>query len=247
MISLSSIVKARLLTNAPKGKEYHREKNELHHGARTRIAMEDLNAKRDSIIEQALKKSAFIEKEAKNRADLLIEEAQRSSMTIMEGAEKRGYEEGYRQGLIDGEKAAQLEAQKGLQEIQALVQLLEEERRLALEQQEKELIKIAFQLTKKIIKQQAHRDENMITTMIEEALHGDDSQVKVYLSQYQSVLDLRLDKSIIKKIQKVAPNAKVVLLKEADKIMVESEDGVVDMSIPLQLNKLETALGEELD
>ena len=248
MISLSSIVKAKLLTDLPKGKDHHWEKNEFQVLNRKNAETDEFNEKRDSIISLAVEKSRYMDNEAKNRANSLIENAQRTSKVIMADAEKKGYEEGYNQGMMEGIKTCEREAEKGLQELQALVRFMEEERLHALQQQKKDLMSIAFEIAKKVMKQQVHTNEDIMVRMLEEILNENHGQVKVYLSEYQKTLDLNLDKSIAQRLKGICQDTtvKVVMLKEEDKIMIEAEDGIIDMSFPVQLRQLEDALNDAI-
>lgn len=244
MILLSSIVKAKLLSEMPRNVDYYKAKNESIGKERENNAINELNEKRELIISQAIKKSQHIDNEATKRANALIESAQKSSRKIMMDAEKKGYDQGYDQGLVDGAKASQQAAEQGLCEIQQLVELMKTEKMEAIERQEKDLILIAFEIAKKVMKQQVQIDENAIPKMLEEILHENEGSVKIYLSEYNKSLDFHIDKAISKKLRSISKNAKVVMVKEVDKIMVETEDGIVDMSLPVQLEQLETAIDD---
>ena len=44
------------------------------------------------------------------------------------------------------------------------------------------------------------------------------------------------------KLKKLAKKSKVIILKDDDKIVVETNDSVIDMSLPVQLDQLEKAI-----
>ena len=241
MISLSSIVKAKLLTDMPRPNEYMAV-SEIDNAEIERTSISELNEKKETIIRQALKKSRHIENEAQARADALINSALKSSREIMNVAEKKGYDEGYLRGLVDGASASESAAEEGIEELGRLIECFKSEQKVSLERDEQDIINIAFELAKKIMKQHVHTDENAVLKMLEEIILENEGNLKIYLSEYQKSLDIHIDKTISKKIKSFAKDAKVVLIKEEDLIMSETEGGIVDMSVPVQLEQLKKAV-----
>jgi flagellar assembly protein FliH len=74
--------------------------------------------------------------------------------------------------------------------------------------------------------------------MLDEIIRENEGIMKIYLSEYQKCLDIRIDKDMAKKIRSMLGDTKLVLLKEEDLIMAENESGIVDMSVPIQLEQL---------
>lgn len=255
MISLSSIVKAKMLTYIP-------EKND--HPAHSYAGMSEpasqdnagnsapshatpfgdmgMIERQESILNQALKRSQLIESEAQKKADAIMENAMRSSREIMSEAEKKGYEEGYLRGLVDGANASEQAAAEGLAELRTLIQCFQGDQRAALERQEKDIIEIAFELAKKIMKHHIEVDETAVTRMLEEIIQENEGSMKILLSEYQRSLDFRIDKAVAQKLKKISKDTKVVIIKEEDLIMCENEGGIVDMSVPVQLEQLRKAV-----
>jgi flagellar assembly protein FliH len=71
-------------------------------------------------------------------------------------------------GLVDGANASESAAEEGLLELRRLIDLFKTEQRAALARDEKDLIEIAFEVAKKIMKQHVHADENAVQKMLEE-------------------------------------------------------------------------------
>lgn len=245
MISLSSIVKAKQLTEMPTSFENpltNIEENIPSAQELQNIDSDELNAKKESILRQAIKKSHHIENEANKRADSLIDRAMKNSREIMENAEKQGYEEGYLRGLVEGASASEKAAEDGLQEIFELVDFLKSERKAAIIKHEQDIITIAFELAKKIMKQHVQIEENAIQKMLEEIILESEGSLKIFVSEYQKTLDIHIEKSIVKKMRNITKDAKLVLIKEEDVIMGETESGIMDMSVPVQLEQLKKAV-----
>lgn len=252
MISLSSIVKARLLKYIPNSVDYTMDYKKKESVAESCAEREETPSpgtngmidRQEALLNQAVKKSQHIESEAQRRADALIESALKSSREIMDNAEKQGYEEGYLRGLTDGALAAEDAAEESLSELRCLIENFKSVQKAALKREEKNLLEIAMELSKKILKQQLHSDEGILLQMLDEIVLENEESMKIYLSEYQKSLDVHLDKTIIKKIKSLSKDSKIVLLKDEDLIMCENENGIVDMSVPVQLEQLKNAIND---
>lgn len=250
MISLSSIVKAKQLTNIPQKPADNgmtvniaaKAAPDADRAEIERAGISEADAKKEAILRQALKKAQHIESEAQLRADALVESAMKSSREIMANAEKKGFEDGYLRGLVDGAQALETAAAEGLLELRSLIGLFKTEQKAALERNEKDLMEIAFEVARKIMKQNVQADENAVHKMLEEILLENEGSCKIYFSEYQKTLDIRIDKATARKMRNLTKDARLVLIKEEDLIMSENESGIVDMSIPVQLEQLKKAV-----
>lgn len=247
MISLSSIVKAKQLSTEvpPQSLNINPAAPEINRAAIDQTSIREVNEKKEAILRHALKKAKHIEDKAQIRADALIEGAMKSSREIMTAAEKKGYSEGYLRGLVDGANASETAAEEGLNELRRLIELFSTEQKAALGRNEKDLMEIAFELAKKIMKQHVQADENAVLKMLEEIIQENESSLKIYFSEYQKTLDIHIDKAMAKKLRALTKEAKLVLIKEEDLIMSENESGIVDMSVPVQLEQLKKAVDRQ--
>lgn len=243
MILLSSIVKAKMLTNVPSAPvDKGKAPQEIDSTEIEKTSIVEVNEKKEFILRQAITKARHIENEAQLRADSIMENALKSSREIMADAEKKGYEEGYLRGLVDGANASELAAEEGLHELKQLIELFKTEQKSALERNERDLIEIAFELSRKIMRQHVQTDENVIQKMLEEIVAENEGSLKIFISEYQKTLDIHIDRAAIKKLRHLTKDAKLVLIKEEDLIMSEYESGIVDMSVPVQLEQLKKAV-----
>lgn len=238
MILLSSIVKAKSFYIHSGGENSSAARV---HGSAKTSGNPDMSSER--ILEQAIKKSRHIYDEAVKRANEVVESAREQGESIRMEAEERGYEQGYARGLLDGAEEARKSAEEGLREMEALIFAIRRERMEAIERQEKDLLLIAFEIAKKIMRQQILIDENAIPKMLEEVILEHETGVKILLPEYSKTLDVALEKSIAQKIRNLSKNVKVLVTHNDDLIMAETENGMVDMSIPIQLSQLSEAMG----
>ncbi len=242
MISLSSIVKANLLVEVP-GKPCDMNDSTNNNCDKKETQQQtSSSAGEDEIIKIALGKAKQIEMEAQAKAESLMNKAVIGSRELMGEAEKRGYEEGYLRGLVDGASASESAAEEGLLELKKLIDLMQLEHHKMIQEQEEHLLKIAFELSNKIMKNHVKEDEEAVLKMLEELILENEGCIKIHVSEYQKFLEVRLDKSFIKKIRNFSKDTKVVMVKEEDQILCETESGLVDMSLPMQMEQLKKAV-----
>ncbi len=187
-------------------------------------------------------------------ANDLMKSTLRSSREILEKSQENGFDQGYddgyqvgyetgfQEGLAKGKKQADQEAETKFDEIRILAQTIENERDQAVFQREDEIISFAMEIAKKIMRYEIKKDEAVFAQIFHEVIHKDDEGVKIYLSEHQKTLDLCLQKSTIETIKKLSKKMKIVLLKEDDKIVVETDQAVIDMAVPVQLGQIKKAI-----
>lgn len=194
-------------------------------------------------LRQAIKKAHEIHVEATARYKEIIEDAQKEGRQIKEAAELKGYEEGYQKGLEEGQRIAEEKARAGLSELQETIENIKEEGRTALKFQEKHLIQLAFELARKILRQQVEIDKEVIYRMLESTILENNRGVTIYLSEYHAALDIHIDKFLCNRIENISSDNKLVLIKEEnDVIMVETDRGIIDLNVNGQLENLKDAI-----
>ncbi len=233
MISLSSIVKSSSFY-------IHSGKDESGVG-RGRPQIES-DKSREIILEQAIRKSKHIYSEAIKRADAVIESAKDESTFIKTEAEQRGYKEGYSKGLFNGASEARRRSEEGLEELEHLIETVKKEGQEAVKRREKDILKIAFVIAKKIMRQHILANEDALFYMLEDIIHENEEGIRIFLPEYSKTLDVAIDKNTAKRLREVCKNVKVIVTRDDDFIMAETENGMVDMSIPVQLKQLQDAL-----
>lgn len=183
---------------------------------------------------------------AEEKAADIVRGATKQCDAIKQDAEAEGFEAGYARGAEEGRRATEAAAASYVEEIEDLVECIRRERTEALYREEKDLILIAVEAAERIMRQQCRIDMNAVSNMLGEIIRENEGAVRLYLSEFQHTLELHLDKNITKKIKRFADGLKTVLVKEDDSIMLETDTGVVDASIPAQLESIKEMLTEDL-
>lgn len=238
---MSNIVKAKLINEAYKTIDTKKQviwAVQQNHEKET----QNFERNRQELISQSIKRSKHIENEAIKRADDLIHKATMSCSERAISAEQKGYEDGYIRGMVDGEKASSLMVGEGIGEIRNLIELINIEKQETFKREEKNLLAISFELATKIMRQAIEMDEEIVKSMLEEIISETEGKINISISEHQKTLDIKVDKNIAKKIKAFSKDAKVVFVKEEDLIMLETSNGVIDMSIPKQIEHLKNAL-----
>lgn len=194
--------------------------------------------------------------EAIKAANEFMKNTLRASQEIKEKSQEegfnKGYDEGYQlgfevgtqKGLEEGLDQADQKIGEALSEVEALGKLLKEERNQVSAQLEEEVLMVAMEIAKKIMRYEISRDDAVFTNIFNEVIHADDTGVKVYLSEYQKSVDLHINKAVIDRIKALSQKSKIVVLKEEDRVVVETDQSVIDMSIPVQMDQIQKAIEE---
>lgn len=201
----------------------------------------------EELLNEAVEQADEIRRQAEEEAQRIIQGAHEETVNIMQQAEQAGYNEGYLRGLAEGGKAIEETAEDHLYEVKRLVELMQEERDEAIRNQEKDLIMIALEASKKIMRQHVDGKDDAIVKMIEEIIAENEDVLKVFLSEYHKSIDLHVDKSIAKKMKNYGKGLKTMIVSDEDTIMLETESGILDASIPTQLGMLKDAVENEIE
>jgi flagellar assembly protein FliH len=199
-----------------------------------------------TLIDDATQKAEELVRAGGEEADDIVRAAKKRAEAIKTEAETEGFEAGYARGVEEGRRAAEAAARAYVDEIEALAECMRGERIEAVYREEKDLILIALEAAEKIMRQQCRVDMNAVSKMLGEVIRENEGAVRLYLSEFQHTLEIHLDRQIARKVKRFAEGLKTVLVREDDSIMLETDTGVVDASIPSQLRILQETLTEEL-
>jgi flagellar assembly protein FliH len=199
-----------------------------------------------TMLDDAAEKAKELVRAASEEAADMVREASKRAETIKQDAEASGFEAGYARGAEEGRRAVLAATEEYMNEMESLAECIRRERLEAIYREEKDLILIAVEAAEKIMRQQCRVDMNAVSKMLAEVIRENEDVVRLYLSEFQHTLEIHLDRNITKKLKRFAGGLKTVLVKEEDNIMLETDTGVLDASIPSQLAILKETLTEEL-
>jgi flagellar assembly protein FliH len=198
-----------------------------------------------AMLDDAAEKAKELVRAASEEAAGIVRDAGKRAETIKQDAELVGFEAGYARGAEEGRQTVLEATEEYMKEMASLAECIRRERLEAVYREEKELVLIAVAATEKIMRQQCRTDINAVSKMLTEIVRENEGVIRLYLSEFQHTLELHLDRNITKKLKRFADGLKTVLVKDDDSIMLETDAGVVDASIPSQLSILKETLTEE--
>lgn len=195
----------------------------------------------DAKIEEALEDAKAIRKQAEDEAAMLVAQAQMKSRNITDEAERNGYNQGYNKGLSDGEATVLENAKESMDEIAYFLEMLQMERMQTCREEESEILKLAFEIAKKVMRQQIKVDPDAVPRMIEDIVKENETAVKVILSDYNMTLDAKVDRKTRERIKELLPNIKLVVVPSdgtEEMFQIETEDGLIDAGVSGQIERL---------
>lgn len=167
-----------------------------------------------------------------------------------EAAFRQGYEMGKREGLEQGRKMAEKEIQPQLELLKNLVAALREEKESFYQENEVYIVKLAIEIARKILHRELTQNPDLLLYIVREALrkvagtgriiihvHPDDYQI---LKDKRSQLGASL--SAFEQVDFV-PSDEV----QRGGCVIESDSGIVDAQLDVQLDQIERSLLEGSD
>lgn len=204
------------------------------------------------------KQREIILKEANDEAFKIINAVKRNAQEDISECKKRGYEEGfnagkevgknkgYKEGYEIGKVSALEECKKQLDskmaELIEMLSVVENEKQEIISKYEERLIKLALDISEKIIKQRINEDSCAVSSIIKSAIKDfrNVEWIKVYISAKDDVIKIQADKDLINELNKISTDVKIEILEELDKgsAIVETSENIIDASIETQLKNL---------
>ena len=193
-------------------------------------------------------------REAMEKCDKLLQQADREAKDIRKEAFNRGYNEGYRQGMQDGEESAvQLAESQFAQKLQSLqedvanaVEEIQKNRRKAFHRYLNELRDIALTVAEKVVRISLESSGEVIRKMIlseaEELKHSE--WIKIYIDRHDYNRLLEVDHDVADDLQRISDNIKFVVLNKEDTgyCVIETPNEMIDIGVKTQLENIRDEL-----
>jgi Flagellar biosynthesis/type III secretory pathway protein len=165
--------------------------------------------------------------------------------------EQLGYDDGYRQGLkkaheeVEAENREQSESAK--QEIGRMLESIENGKSEILTKFKEDLEGLSVEIARKVVRMELRTDEKALQSIIESVLESYRNQawVKINVSPSNAELLMKADQGMIRDLQKVSGNVKIVSSPEMDDggCVIDLPDRLIDAGVDTQFDQIQTALG----
>lgn len=218
------------------------------------------------ILAEASEKARQIIEAAQSYSARLTQEASEQMEHEAASVRKRAYAEGYAQGMERGKadgltvgrragseeahKAAEAENRKYVQELGRMVETVEETKTRILEDFRNDLQDLAVAIAKAILKREIETDEKTLHSIIINAMDAYRNQewVRIYVPSESAAVLMKADNNIVKALQDVSDNVKVIPTDGMDTgaCVIEMPDKVIDAGVNSQLRKIKLSIEDAM-
>ncbi len=218
-------------------------------------AITDKKYEDELIIEKAKKEAVEIKEKAekeleaiKNDINILKEQVQKEAY---EEGFNLGQDEGYRAGLNRGEaeiKSSYKQEYNNFQHaISDQINELEKEKQLFLEKYIEDLKDVSIAVAEKIVLANLKGHEDVISRMILAATEKmkKTSWAKIYIGQDEGTINIQGNRDFLNSIARIADQVKVVMIEDEGACIVETPEGIIDLSVKTQIENIRDILKKE--
>ena len=204
-------------------------------------AFEEVQQKTDEI--QVLKKSA------EDEAEKLVSDAQQSADELTAKVEselaeirKKGEEEGYESGRETGYAEGQVEVERLIEQLHAIIDKTIEKRNDIIDESETQVINLVVMIAKKVVKVISENQKNVVVNNVIQALRKLKSRGEVLIKV--NLADVELTSEHIKDFMRMVENIRSVTVVEDSTVdkggcIIETDFGEIDARISSQLHEIE--------
>ncbi len=223
------------------------------------------------------KQAGAVLAEASEKAKKILESAQAYSARLKQEAgeqmsreaasvRKRAYDEGYAQGMergksdglkagrrsgdAEGRRDAAAENRKNVQELERMIEVVEQSKTQILQDFKGDLQDLAVAIAKAILKRELETDEKTMGTIIQNAMDAYRNQgwVRIYVPGETAAVLTKADNNIVKALQDVSENIKVVPTDgmEEGACIIEMPDQLIDAGVDSQLRKIKLSIEDAM-
>ncbi len=217
--------------------------------------IDDINNEANLIIENA-KKEAL---EIKENAQKELENIQKDINILREQIEKEAYEEGFNLGQDEGYKAG---LNRGEAEIKSSYKQeyldfrnsisdqiieLEKEKQQFLDKYIEDLKDVSISIAEKIVHANLKGHAEVVSRMILAATEKmkKTSWAKIYIGQDEESVTIQGNREFLNSISRIADQVKVVFVDEEGTCIVETPEGIIDLSVKTQIENVRDILKKE--
>ena len=192
--------------------------------------------------------------EAEAEKERLLEEARAEAEQIKKDAEEKGYNDGYQQGLVDGEDAAEKKANAIYREridqwetaVAGAIDGIQKERKESFQRYLEELKDVVLMIAEKVIHVSLGTSGEVIKKMIVtevEKLHKTE-WIKIYIDKVDYDRLVEVDEDVARELYRVSDNIKFVVMdkEQSGYVVIETPQEMIDIGVDTQLENVKQAV-----
>lgn len=179
----------------------------------------------------------------------VIEEIEEHRRRGYESGYAEAYEKGKQLGFDEGKAIAKKEVEEKnkelVNELCKQIDLVEESKDELIKRYEKDLVKLAAEISEKIIRVKISKDDEIIKNILSDAIkdYRNVEWLKIYLSK-NDYITVSTDKNIMEKLFQISEHVVLETMLEGEDgdLIIESPDNLIDLGINTQLINLKKAI-----
>jgi len=202
-----------------------------------------------SNIPAAKEEATRILAQAQENAAVMTAQAGAEAIKMKEEAENHGYLEGFEKGFKQATGEFIAENNPKMKELDHLLEELSNYREEMIARNEKDLLDVVFTVAEKVVGYEIKSEPRSVVSMLYKTLDDNrrEEYIRITISPDLMPVDAKISAEIKKRITDTAPNA--MLYVESDEpegtCYVETDKGIIDLSVKTQLDNAKKLLGEE--
>lgn len=169
----------------------------------------------------------------------------------LQQAKQEGFQEGFQIGLEEGKKRGLEEARREYKPLLSMldraVQELKAEKETFYEENEVYIVKLAIEIARKIIQRELNQNADILLYIVREALRKVAGNGKIVIRVHPEDLELlQKNRDFLEQQLSTFSSVEFVPSEDVEKggCVIESESGIVDAQLSVQLEQIEEALLE---
>ena len=202
----------------------------------------ELEQQRINILDAANKAAKATAEDAKKTTAAVLERASKECAILKEKAKAEGFKEGF----DEGKKQSMEKCSKYIDASAQLLSDINAHKDAYYISNEKELRETLFLMVQKITKAELKTDPAVIERIIADAAKGfrNSDYIKISLADGEVSREIKTDEKLIKKLIPYIPDIDVEILPDAEEgtVILDNNEGIVDASVPTQLDFLKEIL-----
>ena len=232
-------------------KNWENEKQDMIKAAESRVEqiLRDADQRAFEEVQQKTDEIQVLKKKAEDDAERLVSDAEKSATELKEKMEadleeikKKAEAEGYEAGRETGYAEGQVEVERLVQQLHAIIDKTIEKRNDIIDESETQVINLVIMIAKKVVKVISENQKNVVVNNVIQALRKLKSRGEVLIKV--NIDDVELTSEHIKDFMRMVENIRSVTVVEDSTVdkggcIIETDFGEIDARISSQLHEIE--------
>ena len=230
---------------------WEKEKEDMVKAAESRVEqiLRDADQRAFEEVQQKTDEVQILKKNAEDEAEKLVADAEKSAAELTSKLEsdlgdirKKAQEEGYEAGRETGFAEGQVEVERLVNQLHAIIDKTIEKRNDIIDESETQIINLVIMIAKKVVKVISENQKNVVVNNVIQALRKLKSRGEVLIKV--NIDDVELTSDHIKDFMRMVENIRSVTVVEDSTVdkggcIIETDFGEIDARISSQLHEIE--------